>query len=155
MTVACRSEAAVQGLILMGSSARMPVGDILLSGSISSLDLAAQFIAESGLPDAPPEKKALVREDMLATGAMTAFGDFLACSRFDLRPSLVEIRQPSLVLVGTEDWLVQPRFMESLARGLPDARTAYFPGAGHFVMLERPDETARQVQRFMDERLAA
>jgi pimeloyl-ACP methyl ester carboxylesterase len=149
LTTALQSPAAVQGLVLMGSSARMPVADVLLGGGLSSLETAANFVVEYGLPNAAPEMKALVREDLLATGAVTTFGDFLACSRFDLRPRLGGINQPALVLIGAEDRLVQPRFMESLAQGLPQGQAHRLPGVGHYAMLERPAETAGHIQRFL------
>jgi pimeloyl-ACP methyl ester carboxylesterase len=148
LTAALQSPAAVQGLVLMGSSARMPVADVLLGGALSSLETAATFMVDYGLPDAAPELQALVREDLLAAGAATTFGDFLACSRFDLRPHLGGINQPTLVLIGAEDRLVQPRFMESLAQGLPQGQAHRLPGVGHYAMLERPAETAGHIQRF-------
>jgi pimeloyl-ACP methyl ester carboxylesterase len=149
LTAALQSPAVVQGLVLMGSSARMPVADVLLGGALSSLEEAANFVVEHGLPNAAPELQALVREDLLATGAATTFGDFLACSRFDLRPHLGGINQPALALIGAEDRLVQPRFMESLAHGLPQGQAHRLPGAGHFAMLEQPVETAGHIQRFL------
>lgn len=150
LTAAWQSPAAVQSLVLMGGSARMPVADVLLGGALSSLNDAATFVAEYGLPHAAPDLKAIVREELLAAGATTTFGDFLACSRFDLRSRLGAITQPALVLIGAEDQLVQPRFMESLARELPRAQATRLPGAGHFAMLDQPAEMARHIQRFLD-----
>jgi pimeloyl-ACP methyl ester carboxylesterase len=135
----------------MGTSARMPVGDVLLGGATNSLARAADFIVEHGFAAATEESKELMRQQIVAAGGTTTFGDFLACARFDFRKHLGGIDCPALVIIGTADRMIQPRFIEALARELPHGRQAHLQGAGHFVMLERPKETAELVRRFVDE----
>jgi pimeloyl-ACP methyl ester carboxylesterase len=147
--LALKSRLNIRGLILMGTAARLPVGDVLLGGSIASLERAAAFIVEHGFAGAAEETKELMRQAIVATGETTTFGDFLACARFDIRPHLAVITSPALVFVGTADRLIQPRFMEALARELPNGRPARLEEAGHFVMLDRPAETADIAQRFL------
>jgi pimeloyl-ACP methyl ester carboxylesterase len=149
--VALQARLRVRGLILMGTSARMPVGDVLLGGAIGAPERAADFIVEQGFAAATEESRQLVRRQIVAAGGTTIFGDFLACSRFDFRPHLGAIHCPALVFAGAADRLIQPRFMESLARELPHGRQARLPEAGHFVMLDRPKETADLVRRFLND----
>ncbi|MEY9945624.1 alpha/beta fold hydrolase [Kitasatospora sp. GAS1066B] len=47
---------------------------------------------------------------------------------------------PVLVLAGTEDLLTPVAHSEAIARALPRAELALLPGAGHLVLLERPEE---------------
>jgi pimeloyl-ACP methyl ester carboxylesterase len=46
---------------------------------------------------------------------------------------------PAAVLVGDRDRLTPPACAESIAAALPQAELAVCPGAGHMLMLERPD----------------
>jgi pimeloyl-ACP methyl ester carboxylesterase len=47
---------------------------------------------------------------------------------------------PSAVLVGDRDRLTPPKCAESIAEALPGTALTVCPGAGHMLMLERPDE---------------
>jgi len=49
-------------------------------------------------------------------------------------------RVPSAVLVGDRDRLTPPACAESIAAALPGADLTVCPGAGHMLMLERPDD---------------
>ncbi|WP_326556491.1 alpha/beta fold hydrolase [Micromonospora sp. NBC_01796] len=47
---------------------------------------------------------------------------------------------PVAALVGDRDRLTPPRCTESIVETLPDTELTVCPGAGHMLMLERPDE---------------
>ena len=49
---------------------------------------------------------------------------------------------PAAVLVGDRDRLTPPPCAESIAEALPGTELTVFPGAGHMLMLERPDEVS-------------
>lgn len=151
LMLALKARPRVRGLILMGTSARMPVGEVLLGGAVSSLTRAADFIVEHGFAAAAEENRELIRRQILDTGETVTFGDFLACSRFDFRKHVGAIDCPALVIIGAADRMIQPRFIEALARELPHGRQAHLQGAGHFVMLERSTETSELVRRFLNE----
>ena len=151
LTLAIAPPAALRGLVLLGVGPQLRVGEALLGGCLSDFATAASFIVDYGFAAAPDELRHKTRQAILDAGAMTTFGDFLACSRFDVRAQLAGIHLPALVIGGAEDRLVSPRQADALAAGLPHARRARVAGAGHFVMLERPDETAALVAGFLAE----
>jgi 3-oxoadipate enol-lactonase len=64
-------------------------------------------------------------------------------------PPLSEVRTPTLVAVGEHDKPDFRAIAERLARELPNAQYAVIEGAGHLPPLERPDETAALVRRFL------
>lgn len=64
------------------------------------------------------------------------YGDFLACSHFDVRHRLSEITMPSWVITGNQDRLTSPASAHYLAKSLPNAELQIVPGAGHAVMLD-------------------
>ena len=149
LTVALERPAALRGLVLLSVGPRLRVNDTLLGGGLADFAAAANFIVEYGFVAAPDELRRKTLQAILDTGATTTFGDFLACSRFDARAQLAGIHLPALVIGGSEDRLVPSRQADALAEGLPHARRARIDGAGHFVMLERPDEVAALVAGFL------
>ena len=64
----------------------------------------------------------------------------------DLRPRLARVRVPVDLMVGEED----PKFLrlaEETAALLPDAHVIVVAGAGHNILLERPEAVARELNR--------
>jgi pimeloyl-ACP methyl ester carboxylesterase len=58
---------------------------------------------------------------------------------------------PALVVWGRDDRIVPLECGERYAKALPRARLEVVDGAGHFVDMEKPDELAGLVTRFMTE----
>ena len=76
-------------------------------------------------------------------------GQFQAGAAFDARDRLPQMRCPTLVLHGTEDQVVPPRFAEQLAGLIPGARLQWIPGTGHLPFLEKPDAWNAAVLGFL------
>jgi pimeloyl-ACP methyl ester carboxylesterase len=62
---------------------------------------------------------------------------------------LQEIRSPALVITGTEDVVIPPENSRTLAARIPGARLAEFPGAGHGLMYQCPEQFADAVRSFL------
>ena len=62
---------------------------------------------------------------------------------------------PTLVLHGTADRLVQPDNARLLAEAIPGAQLAWLEGASHVFWTDRPDESVRLVNDFLDGLAAA
>jgi 3-oxoadipate enol-lactonase/4-carboxymuconolactone decarboxylase len=78
------------------------------------------------------------------TGASAAVRDA------DFRSRLGKIRQPVLVIAGTEDVATSPALSEALVRGIAGARLEVLPTA-HLSPAERPDDFATLILRFLQE----
>jgi len=150
MTIVRRHVVTLAGLILFGASARMPVSPFILEGSINSLNEVAMFISDKGITDAPISRRDVVRRQILATGTMTTFGDFLACSRYDMRASLSQIDVPTLVIAGRQDVLTPLKFSQSLATGLPKSDLVILENVGHYAMLERLELVLASIEGFIN-----
>ena len=61
----------------------------------------------------------------------------LSCDMRDSLPTLGRI--PVVVMVGEKDRLIAPRLGIDLAAGIPGAQLIWASGAGHALILERPD----------------
>jgi pimeloyl-ACP methyl ester carboxylesterase len=53
-----------------------------------------------------------------------------------------------MVLVGEEDQTTPPAEAEVIAQGIPGAKLAVIPGAGHLSNLEQPDQFNDVVGKF-------
>ena len=63
---------------------------------------------------------------------------------------LGEIRQPTLVIAGRNDRIVDYESIVKTARMIPGARLETYPETGHIPHEERPDTFVRDVERFLD-----
>ena len=61
----------------------------------------------------------------------------------------VELRVPTLLIVGNYDLLTKQRMVERLAKEIPQAHQIVIPGAAHMVNMERPEEFNRVVLDFL------
>jgi pimeloyl-ACP methyl ester carboxylesterase len=69
--------------------------------------------------------------------------------RADSQPLLANIGVPTLLLCGREDKLCQSELHEMMAAEIPGATLAIIEGAGHFPMLERPQQVNRVLEAWL------
>jgi pimeloyl-[acyl-carrier protein] methyl ester esterase len=69
----------------------------------------------------------------------------------DLRATLPEIAQPTLVIHGDRDRIAPPAAGEYLAAYLPQARLALLAGAAHAPFISAPDAVCRLMMDFCNE----
>ncbi len=60
-------------------------------------------------------------------------------TRSDSRPTLAQIRCPTLLLVGRDDMLTPVAAHEEMAAAIPGSRLAIIENCGHLSTLERPE----------------
>jgi 3-oxoadipate enol-lactonase len=69
--------------------------------------------------------------------------------RPDYSPFLPEIRVPVEIVAGANDRGIPLERSRDMERLIPSAHLTVVPGAGHMVMLERPQETAGAINRLL------
>jgi pimeloyl-ACP methyl ester carboxylesterase len=69
--------------------------------------------------------------------------------RVDSRPTLKEIRCPTLVLVGENDTLTPPDRAAEIAAGIAGAKLVSVPSCGHLSTLEQPDVVTRALVEWL------
>ena len=57
---------------------------------------------------------------------------------------------PSLVIWGESDGVVTPEYGRAYARSIPGARFETIADCGHHPEIERPEELARLIARFLE-----
>jgi pimeloyl-ACP methyl ester carboxylesterase len=70
--------------------------------------------------------------------------------RTDLRPMLGQIKVPAMGMFGDRDVIVHPRQWEPMKAGIAHAQIERFPNAGHFIMLEEPQNFGERLKLFLD-----
>jgi pimeloyl-ACP methyl ester carboxylesterase len=73
------------------------------------------------------------------------------CLAHDTVDRLSVIAAPTLVLAAELDTILPPRFGQSVAAGIPNARSEIVPGAAHQFFQELPDEFNARVDAFWRE----
>jgi pimeloyl-ACP methyl ester carboxylesterase len=150
LQMALSHPARVQGLVLIGTGARLRVAPALLEELLEAPEQAIALIVEWAFgPDAPAELKRAGQEVMAQTPPQVLHGDFVACDAFDVAGRLGDIAAPTLVIAGTADRLTPLKYAEFLAREIPGAELHPVEKAGHMTMLERPRTVGEAVARFV------
>ena len=157
LTAALNSPGWVAGVALLGAGARLPVNPQLLEGIADPgtfVETVEKIVGWSFSRLARPRMMELARRRMIETGPVVLLRDFLACSVFDVRARVGGLRVPTVVVCGAEDRMAPPALGEELARSIPDARLVVIEGAGHMLMLEKPDEVEAALRKMLYSRAA-
>ncbi len=149
LEVALRKPAWLRGAVLVGSGARMRVSPAFLEGLQNDFESTARTIAGYFFLDPAPERVDEALALMRAVGQDQTLRDFRACDAFDALERLGEVAVPLLAISGEADKLMPPKFALALGDRVPGAQARIIPGAGHFVMVERPAETTGAVAAFL------
>lgn len=140
----------VSKLALLGVGAEMPVHPDLLSAAHSNDPVAWDLIvswgfgrpAHFGLNRAPGMWMQGGGRSLLACGPDGVLGnDLAACDVYKgAIDAATKIICPTLIVTGDRDQMTPPKASAPLAAALADCRTVQIGGAGHMVMIEKPDE---------------
>ncbi len=75
--------------------------------------------------------------------------DLAACDKFNIADRVHNIQEPTLVLVGEHDDIINPKVAENLRNNLPNADLAIVRGAHHAPMIEQPNEFNRLLLNYI------
>jgi len=140
-----------QGLVLIGSGARLRVLPAILQGLLSDFEATARRITEYCYGSGATEQmKRLGLRQMLAVGARVVHDDFVACDSFDVMDRLELLHAPTLIITGAEDVMTPPKYARYLAEHIEGSQLTLIKEAGHMVMLERAEPVAQAIARFLE-----
>ena len=148
ITCALNHPEGLGGIILIGAGQRMKVMPTLL-------DALRQGQNDPGfirMAFSPQTSSAIV-DEMVKTYAAVApsilYADFNACNDFDVSQELGKISLPALVIIGAEDKLTPLKLSQYLCNNINNCTLEIISDAGHFVMLEKPEEVNRLISKFL------
>lgn len=132
----------VGALVLANTGARLRVAREIIEGLERDYE-GAVVGTIAPLAFAPGAPRQLVEEsikEMLRVPKRVALRNFKACSLFDVRGRLSEVRAPALIVAGSEDRLTPVKWAAYLHEGIAGSELRVIEGAGHAAMLERHRE---------------
>ena len=87
--------------------------------------------------------------EQIKTDPRVRYFDLVACQQVDLTAKLGEIRKPTLVLAGQDDTTTPVAQSELLRDRIAGAKLTVVPQAGHWLPLEKPQETCDAIVAFL------
>jgi pimeloyl-ACP methyl ester carboxylesterase len=148
ITCALNYSQGLDGIILIGAGQRMKVMPALID-ALSQGHNDPGFIRMAF----STQTSSTMVEEMVKTYAAVAppilYADFNACNEFDVSQELDKISLPALVIVGAEDKLTPLKLSQYLCNNIDKCTLEIISDAGHFVMLEQPEEVNRLISKFL------
>jgi pimeloyl-ACP methyl ester carboxylesterase len=150
LETAARHPAKVSALSLIGTAATMTVGPDLLKAAEANDHDAVDMVSIWGLGYQAELGGSLAPGLWMHSGAQRVleqcrpgvlFNDLSACNAYqNALAAAATVTVPATLILGERDMMTPARAGKALAAALPKARTVVLPGAGHMMMVERPDE---------------
>lgn len=150
LETAARHPTKVSALSLIGTAATMTVGPDLLRAAEANEHDAVDMVSIWGLGYQAGLGGSLAPGLWMHYGAQRVleqcrpgvlFNDLSACNAYQgALAAAAQIKVPATFILGERDMMTPARAGKALAAALPNSRTVVLPGAGHMMMVERPDE---------------
>jgi pimeloyl-ACP methyl ester carboxylesterase len=137
LALARRAPERILGMVLIGSRADADTFERRRLRERTIIDLRLGQAPDRAEDDANLEHLAVAQEAMR--------------DRLDLSGVVASFGGPLLVCVGDRDDLVSVAEAEQLAASALDGRLEVFPGAGHFVAVDQPDQFNRVLLDFLSQ----
>ncbi len=156
LETAARHPAKVASLALIGTTSTMAVGPDLLKAAEANDPAAIAMMTIWGLgPDA--EIGGNLAPGLWMHGGSVRvleankpgviFNDLSACNDYkDALAAAAKVTVPTLLILGERDMMTPTKNGKTLAAAIAGARTVILNGAGHTMMVERPDEVLKALQ---------
>ena len=97
-----------------------------------------------------PRFPAMMDRDLSRTTLESFLLSIASLRRTDLTPFLSQVKVPAMGIYGDKDVIVHPMQWQPMLQGIPHATIERFPKAGHFIMLEEPNEFINKLKTFLD-----
>lgn len=130
----------VSGIVCVGGGLTMPVNPDIITGFRKEPGLSLDMMVKFSLAKENREKLfAALRQSLSEADVETVAGDMIACSKFDIAQDVRKITAPALVICGAEDKMMPPSASEKIADSIAGSKLVLIGGAGHMVMMEKPE----------------
>jgi pimeloyl-ACP methyl ester carboxylesterase len=150
LETAARHPAKVSSLSLIGTAATMTVGPDLLKAAEANDHTAVDMVSIWGLggslaPGLWMHSGAQRVLEQCRPGVL--FNDLAACNAYtNALNAAAQVKVPATLVLGERDMMTPAKAGKALAAALPNSRTVVLQGAGHMMMVERPDELLAALQ---------
>ena len=159
LETAARYGAKVRALGLCGVASEMPVHPEMLESAKANTLKVQELMTFWGIGNALHKggmtspglwlrREALAvlsgnRPDVIHT-------DLAACNVYkDALKRAPDVKCPPVLVLGDGDLMTPPAKGKALAAAIPNAKAVIVPNSGHFMMVERPDETLEALKGYV------
>lgn len=156
LETAARNPDMVAKLVLIGTSAEMPVDTELLEAARNRDTTAAAMVIKWSLPrhsgyGRPKDWVIQMSSDFMhAAESGVMANDLTACANYRDAVAMAEkVRCPTLLILGEKDVMTKPTGAQPLAAALGDARIVVIEKAGHMLPLETADAVNEAITLFL------
>jgi len=156
LETAARHPAKISALGLIGTAAAMSVGPDLLKAAEANDRAAVDMVSIWGLGYQAELGGSLAPGLWMHIGAQRVleqcrpgvlFNDLSACNAYqNALAAAAKVTVPTTLILGERDMMTPAKAGKALAAALPNSRTVVLRGAGHMMMVERPDELLAALQ---------
>jgi pimeloyl-ACP methyl ester carboxylesterase len=156
LETAARHPAKISALGLIGTAAAMSVGPDLLKAAEANDRAAVDMVSIWGLGYQAELGGSLAPGLWMHIGAQRVleqcrpgvlFNDLSACNAYqNALAAAAKVTVPTTLVLGERDMMTPAKAGKALAAALPNSRTVVLRGAGHMMMIERPDELLAALQ---------
>ncbi|WP_462137570.1 alpha/beta fold hydrolase [Candidatus Mycalebacterium sp.] len=87
---------------------------------------------------------------LLSQPKQSVYNDLLACDNFDVSDSVGRIEIPTVIVAGSDDVLTPARHTDLLHSKIKGSKLFVVEGAGHFMMMEKPDKFNKTIVDFLN-----
>jgi pimeloyl-ACP methyl ester carboxylesterase len=140
----------VLGLILIGTGAKLGVHPDLLNGILTEMARSVSMIVGSYYSQsASDQMRRLTQNSLMTVKPSVLYGDYSACNVFDIRSQLGRIKQPALIIGGSDDFMTPFKYSEYLHDNIAGSELVKVEGGAHMMMVEQPDFVAGAIQKWL------
>jgi pimeloyl-ACP methyl ester carboxylesterase len=150
LEIALKFRARVKKLILIATSAPMPVSEVLLDAAKNEQGKAVSMVnnfshssqAQMGRNSVPGMWMLGANQRLMERQKEGVFfTDLTACNNYSIDAALLkELKLATLIVCGDEDKMISAKSSRKLAEQINDSQLKVLKGAGHALMAEAPDE---------------
>jgi pimeloyl-ACP methyl ester carboxylesterase len=150
-TIALTHPDRVLGLILAGTGAKLGVHPDIINGILTEMTHTVGVLMKGYWGETPQNEQLsrMSQQRLLEFNPAVLLDDYSACNAFDIRDRVGEIRQPTLIIGGTEDKLTPLKFSQYLHEHIAGSELLVVETAAHMLLLEQPQVVADAVQRWL------
>jgi len=144
----------VVGLILCGTGARLRVSQVIFNSLQNNFQ---EFLDQyPGAFDRKTLKE--IYEPVISRVAEinpeVTYTDYKICDNFDVMDKVQSIGVPCLIICGNNDIMTPPKYSKYFHEKIKNSELILIDRAGHYVMLEKPEELNQAIVEFINKYLA-
>ena len=151
LSIASRYPQLIAGMVLISSGASFNVNQDWLTtlGNPDTMGVAAEHFRRYAFSvKTKAEIVELVMGKMETTRSSVIYADWLACSEFDIREQVDQIKTKTKLIWGADDRITPLSNAHYLINQMPHADLEIFPDAGHMAVLEQHLAIAESIQKY-------